>query len=135
MSGYDDYDCIAKYCYGGELTKEFISWWKEMTKPLPMDFDFSGDYPNTPIVDRLPKQVQFNDKKKATTLIFGDKVVVVKARQEDKYDRRIGFLEAYFQATSRMSKTKALKYLNEIVKDKATANKKEKTHLPKEEKK
>ena len=81
-------------------------------------------FPNT------PKSVLFNDKKKATTLIFDNKVVVVKAREDDKYDRRIGFLEAYFQATSRLSKTKALKYLNDIVKDKP--KKKPKHHNEKE---
>ena len=118
-----------------DFPSDIRSWWEEISKPLSQTFNILGNYQNLPIGDSLPKKVQFNDKKKATTLIFRDKVVVVKARQEDKYDRRIGFLEAYFQATSRMSKTKALKYLNDIVKDKATANNKEKTHLPKEEKK
>ena len=76
------------------------------------------DYDKLFGVTNLPTRVLFNDKKKATTLIFNDKVVVVKAREDDNYDRRIGLLEAYFQATSGLSKTKALKYLNDIVKDK-----------------
>jgi hypothetical protein len=50
--------------------------------------------------------------------MFGETATVVKCGKGDKYDRRIGFLEAYFQATCNMSKNKALKYLNEIVKDK-----------------
>ena len=65
-----------------------------------------------------PSKVFFNDKKKATTIMFGETATVVKCGKGDKYDRRIGFLEAYFQATCNMSKNKALKYLNEIVKDK-----------------
>lgn len=67
----------------------------------------------------LPQRVYFNDKKKATTLIMkGDKVIVVKCGKGDKYNRRIGFLESFFQATCGLSKSKALKYLEEIVKDK-----------------
>ncbi len=65
-----------------------------------------------------PKNVIFNDKKKATTLIFDNKVAVVKCGKDDTYNRRIGFLEAYFQANCGMSKNKANKYLEEIVKDK-----------------
>jgi len=68
---------------------------------------------------RLPKSVFFNDKKKATTLMFpNQKATVVKCGDGDEYSRRVGFLEAYFQATCGLSKTKAKKYLQEIVKDK-----------------
>jgi hypothetical protein len=62
-------------------------------------------------------KVYFNDKKKATTLINGDKVTVVKCGKGDKYNRRIGFLEAYFQSHSGMSKTQARKYLDELLKE------------------
>ena len=67
---------------------------------------------------KLPDNVFFNDKKKATTLMFGDKATVVKCGKDDEYSRRIGFLEAYFQAKCGLSKTKAKKYLENIVKDK-----------------
>ena len=68
--------------------------------------------------NRLPDNVFFNDKKKATTLMFGKEATVVKCGNDDEYSRRIGFLEAYFQATCGLSKTKAKKYLENIVKDK-----------------
>lgn len=62
-------------------------------------------------------KVYFNDKKKATTLIDGDKVVVVKTKKGEKYNRRIGFLEAYFELKSGMSKTQKNKYLEGVVED------------------
>jgi hypothetical protein len=68
--------------------------------------------------EKLPSKVFFNDKKKATTLMYGDEATVVKCGKEDEYSRRVGFLEAYFQATCGMSKTQAKKYLENIVKDK-----------------
>jgi len=85
-------------------------------------------------ITNLPTRVLFNDKKKATTLLFKDKPTVVKAREDDTYDRRIGFLEAYFQATSGLSKTKALKYLNDIVKDKIIEKKPQPRSKPKKKK-
>jgi hypothetical protein len=62
-------------------------------------------------------KVFFNDKKKATTLIEGDNVVVVKTKKGEKYNRRIGFLEAYFELKSGMSKTQKNKYLDEVIKE------------------
>jgi len=68
---------------------------------------------------KLPIKVYFNDNKKATTLMMnGNKVIVVKCGKGDKYNRRIGFLEAFYQANCGLSKSKALKYLEEIVKEK-----------------
>lgn len=67
---------------------------------------------------KLPRKVLFNDRKQATTILYGDKATVVKATKGDKYDRKYGFLMAYFQATCGLSKNKANKYLEEIVKDK-----------------
>ena len=66
-------------------------------------------------LDKLPTSVFFNKKKKATTLLFDDEVFVVKCDTKDTYNKRIGFLEAYFQAQSGMSKTQANKYLRELV--------------------
>ena len=65
----------------------------------------------------------FNDKKKATTLMFDKDATVVKCGKGDKYSRRIGFLEAYFQATCGLSKTQAKKYLDKIVEDKEVKKK------------
>ena len=92
-------DALDAYMYG--IDKMWFVGKKD-TKPLAL----------------TPSKVFFNDKKKATTIMFGETATVVKCGKGDKYDRRIGFLEAYFQATCNMSKNKALKYLNEIVKDK-----------------
>ena len=72
---------------------------------------------------QLPDNVFFNDKKKATTLMFYNEATVVKCGKDDKYSRRIGFLEAYFQATCGLSKTKAKKYLDKIVEDKEVKKK------------
>lgn len=71
----------------------------------------------------LPTNVFFNDKKKATTLMFDDTATVVKCGKDDKYSRRIGFLEAYFQATCGLSKTQAKKYLDKIVEEKEVKKK------------
>lgn len=72
---------------------------------------------------KLPTNVFFNDKKKATTLMFDKDATVVKCGKDDKYSRRIGFLEAYFQATCGLSKTQAKKYLDKIVEDKEVKKK------------
>ena len=72
---------------------------------------------------QLPDNVFFNDKKKATTLMFDDTATVVKCGKDDKYSRRVGFLEAYFQATCGLSKTQAKKYLDKIVEDKEVKKK------------
>jgi hypothetical protein len=72
----------------------------------------------SPYYSNLPDTVYFNDKKKATTLMYNQKATVVKCGKGDKYSRRIGFLEAYFQSTCGLSKTQAKKYLENIVKDK-----------------
>ena len=67
---------------------------------------------------KLPTNVFFNDNKKTTVIKFDDETIKVKCGKDDTYSRRIGFLEAYFQATCGMSKTQAKKYLEKIVKDK-----------------
>lgn len=71
----------------------------------------------------IPTNVFFNDKKKATTLMFDKDATVVKCGKGDKYSRRVGFLEAYFQATCGLSKTQAKKYLDKIVEDKEVKKK------------
>lgn len=67
---------------------------------------------------KVPEKIFFNEKKKATTLIKGEKAVTVKCDTKDKFSKRIGFLEAYFQLTSGMSKTACAKYLDKIISDK-----------------
>ena len=67
--------------------------------------------------NNLPDKVFFNTKKKTTVLLKNDEVTKVKCDDKEKFSKRIGFLEAYFQMTCGMSKTQALKYLEELEKD------------------
>lgn len=70
------------------------------------------------ILYKLPKKVIFNDKKGATTLLDGnDKVTVVRTTKGDKFDKTFGFLMAYFQHYSGLSKTQANKYINKLLKE------------------
>lgn len=67
--------------------------------------------------NNLPDKVFFNTKKKTTVLLKNDKTIKVKCDDKEKFSKRIGFLEAYFQMTCGMSKTQALKYLEELEND------------------
>lgn len=68
------------------------------------------------IRDELPKRYIIND---GATILFwnDDSKTVVKRAEDDKFDPVKGFLWAYFQKTSGMSKTKANKYLRKIQDD------------------
>lgn len=63
----------------------------------------------------LPKQCIFNEQKNTTVLIWkdGEKTKVKKSKDE-KFDKRIAFLTAYFQRHSGLSKTKANEYLKNL---------------------
>lgn len=69
---------------------------------------------------KLPDVVHFDEEKRTTTLVWyqGDSEPVVsrvKALQSDKFDARIGFLEAWFKATRQgMTREEANKYLDYI---------------------
>ena len=67
--------------------------------------------------ENLPEKVFFNKNKKTTTLVSKDKIVVVKCGDKEKFSKRQGFLEAYFQLMSGTSKNKCLKYLDKIEND------------------
>lgn len=67
---------------------------------------------------KLPDKVLFNKKKNATTLVFNNEAIVVKKSKDDKEDYEKAFLWAYFLYKSGMSKTKANKYIKEIMEDK-----------------
>lgn len=61
----------------------------------------------------LPKRYIIN---KGATILFwedGTKTIVRKCK-EDKYDKRIGFLTAFFQKYSGLTKNKANKFLSEL---------------------
>ncbi len=65
----------------------------------------------------MPKKYIIN--KGATILFWNDGTkTIVKKSKEDKYDKRIGFLTAYFQKNSGLSKNKANKYLDSLIEEK-----------------
>jgi len=71
----------------------------------------------------LPKNYIINDG--ATILFWKDGTkTIVKRSKDEKFDKRLGFLTAYFQKHCGMSKTKANKYLDNLVV--TDVNKKEK---------
>ena len=62
---------------------------------------------------QLPERYIIN---KGATILFwnnGDKTIVKRCKN-DKYDKRLGFLTAYFQKHCGMSKNKANKYLDSL---------------------
>lgn len=86
-----------------------------------MDFNninipnFLGGYGFTPRNKKnLPKKYIIN--KGATILFWGDGTkTVVKRAKDDEYNKIMGFLWAYFQKTSGLSRTKANEYLRGLV--------------------
>lgn len=65
--------------------------------------------------EKLPKRYIIN--KGATILFWSDNKsdkTIVKRSKGDKYDKRLGFLTAYFQYHSGLSKNKANKYLDSL---------------------
>ena len=67
---------------------------------------------------RLPEKYIIN---KGATILFWDdnedEKTIVKLSDNDKYDKRLGFLTAYFQYNSGLSKTQANKYLDNLVEE------------------
>ena len=65
--------------------------------------------------EKLPKRYIIN---KGATILFWDKdgkdKTIVKRAKDDTYNKRLGFLTAYFQYHSGLSKTKANKYLDSL---------------------
>ena len=73
-----------------------------------------GNEPLITSINTLPKKYIIN---KGATILFwndGTKTIVKKAKH-DEYNKRLGFLTAYFQKTSGLSKSKANKYLDSLV--------------------
>lgn len=64
----------------------------------------------------VPDRYIVNDD--AAILFKGDDKVVVKRRKDESPNRRLAFLEAYFQMVSGMSKTQAHKYLDKVEEEK-----------------
>lgn len=66
--------------------------------------------------DKLPSRYIINNN--ATILFWEDgSKTVVKRCDDDAYDKRLGFLIGYFQKNSGLSKTKANKFLRDLVEE------------------
>jgi len=100
-----------------EMDKWFSKWMLELRNVEPKSYKYYIGYDLWKNKQQLPTKVFFNDKKGATTLIDGDNVSVVKTTKGDKYSKEYGFLLAYFQMYSGLTKTQANKYLKDLVKD------------------
>lgn len=96
---------IEQNIYGGTIIKAVID--------PRRNYGFRGG--KTPFENkRLPKKYIIN---KGATILFwnnGDKTVV-KRGKDDEYNKVLGFLWAYFQHTSGLSKTQANKYLAGLI--------------------
>ena len=90
---------------------------KHFANPFRKSTNAIDDYIKHFTNDVKANRVMFNEKKGATTLLKGDKVTVVKTCKGDKFDKKYGFLLAYFQQNCGLSKTQANKYLKELVED------------------
>lgn len=111
----------TKHIFDLCVSKKFLKGYRITYKQLFGYFDGlyyeSGVYKQIEIKN-LPTKVQFNEKKGATTVLYDDKVTVVKTTKGDKYDKTYGFLLAYFQHNSGLSKTQANKYIKKLVSEK-----------------
>lgn len=109
---------------------------KATKKPLPpkAPTKFSTLSLSLPIA-RIPDKVIFNEKKRSTTLLYNRDefdlqevahiqdipnpttyhAVTVKATKDDEYNKKLGFLIAYFQRTSGLSKSQSNKYLDKLL--------------------
>lgn len=64
----------------------------------------------------LPEKYIINDR--ATVLFWKDGTkTIVRRAKEDEYNKKLGFLWAYFQKNSGLSKTKANEYLDNLTDD------------------
>ena len=67
-------------------------------------------------IGALPENYIINDR--ATVLFWKDGTkTIVRRAKEDEYNKKIGFLWAYFQKNSGLSKTKANEYLDNLIDD------------------
>ena len=77
---------------------------------------FLGEWPtNERKKEKLPKRYIIN---KGATILFWDvdeeEKTIVKRSTDDKFNKRLGFLTAYFQYHSGLRKTQANKYLDNL---------------------
>lgn len=66
----------------------------------------------------LPSKVNFHPDQKATVVYFGKDKVVTRASDDDEFDPTFGFLLAYFQYHSGLTKKKANDYIHSLTAEK-----------------
>lgn len=109
-------DALDSVAYGFPGVPSIMRMWEEsLFKENIRGIFHTQDLPIAEL--NLPDKVFFNEKKGATTLLYGDDATVVKCTQGDSYDREYGFLLAFFQKHSGLSKTQSNKYLKDIIRD------------------
>ena len=107
---------LLKYGGGFSCGKVYMSGLDGRAIELGRPKDFADWY--DPIISdmvtiKLPKHYIINDG--ATILFWKDGTkTVVKRSKDEKFDKRLGFLTAYFQKHCGMSKTKANKFLDNL---------------------
>lgn len=105
---------------------DFSERMKEIAERMKIDavdslrysVDFMGNHELTveKSSNKLPKRYIIN--KGATILFWQDGTkTIVKRNKDDKYDKRLGFLIAYFQKNSGLSRNKANKYLDSLIEE------------------
>ena len=81
--------------------------------------DLSGQISNLSSKPKVKKQKEdkiiFNDKKRTTVVLWKDGTkTIVKASDNDTFDRRVGYLMAFYHKNCGLSKTKANKYIDSL---------------------
>lgn len=77
------------------------------------DFIYRSKKLNTNNSKNLPEKYIIN--KDATILFWNDNTkTIVKRAKDDNFDKRIGFLYAYFLKNSGLTRTQANKFINEL---------------------
>lgn len=88
-----------------------------------MDIRFYGDFRGGCISNDIRKPKKYIINKGATILFWKDGTkTIVKRNKDDEYNKRLGFLTAYFQKHSGLTKNQANKYLANLQDEEELAN-------------
>ena len=90
-----------------------IDWTEVVKKSGFCDMNFTNTKKKNPTVKDEIKRMTFNNP--ATVVLWADSSkTVVKSTDNDEYNPRIGFLYAYFEKHSGLSKTQCGKFLDAV---------------------
>lgn len=100
MTTNGDFEPFSVFPYEISMDCEVSSIWKELNKKKTI---------------KVPMPKKYIINKGATVLIWNDgEKTVVKRCEDDEFNKRLGFLTAFFQHYCGMSKNKANKFLAEL---------------------